>query len=820
MKQALAYMRSVLVPVYSLVALFVGALVLRLYRLDAQSLWLDEGGTWAEVTGRTGKGWLVLFGELFSPNASYPLYHLILKAWVQLAGDSEWALRLPSALAGALAVLVLAWVVRGNRRTAEPQNREPRTAEPQNQRTKEQEASRPSRLRVRTKNQEPRTAEPKNQRTKNLRAFAASRENQEPITNHQLPIATYHVLLLIVSPFAIWHAQDAKAYSLLLLAMCCLIWAVLQLVNRASNPSQPAAWWHNPWLHLLMIAGISLLVHRLALFVVAGALLALALILPQLRRWQRIGLALIASLGSYLGVAGVIRAAAAERAFSGRGALGVIDSLWLTFVRFVADRAPGDLDGYLGIPLVIWLLPALILTIWGTLHLVRAALRNEPYAIVILCLTLVPLVLLVLLAVFSPIYEPRYAMVVFPGWLLVVGAAGRAREGEMGRQQEGETARARERETARPSEQEQTILQKSFVPSFLRSFVLQRALQAAMLLISILMLFQPAKGIFSGDPVKEQWREAVQELAWRLHPDDLLLIHPYYVADMYAYYAPRVTPDPLPQPAIFPIFAEGDTCGKADAAQIRECWRQRYEPFFNRTAQGRKRALLLIAPEHARTVDPPKSLAELQAETPAGQPLPTSADRYGWVGLRFQYPQKTWPCGGTGNALIGVEVMCQSFPETFSAVAGAPGVIPEPATPLDVTFGGELRLRGYSINPHNGTLRAQGILPITLYWNAIAQPRHPYRMFLHLCQVCNLPPVANDDGPPLAGYEPAGNTTTWQIGDPLHDERSIRLPKDLPPGRYTLLLGVYYGDQRLAISGNVPQLEANRLVLGEVMIVR
>src|SRR6266576_1854084 len=86
--------------------LFLIALVPRLYRLDAQSLWLDEGGTWSEVTGRTGKGWLALLGELFRKDAAYPLYHILLKAWVTVAGDSEWALRFPSALAGAATVLV------------------------------------------------------------------------------------------------------------------------------------------------------------------------------------------------------------------------------------------------------------------------------------------------------------------------------------------------------------------------------------------------------------------------------------------------------------------------------------------------------------------------------------------------------------------------------------------------------------------------------------------------------------------------------------------------------------------------------------------
>src|SRR5262249_46145572 len=161
-------------------------------------------------------------------------------------------------------------------------------------------------------------------------------------------------------------------------------------------------------------------------------------------------------------------------------------------------------------------------------------------------------------------------------------------------------------------------------------------------------------------------------------------------------------------PVTFPVFAAGDTCGESEAAAVRACWQRRYEPFFNQAARGRKRALLLIAPDHARTVDPPKTLAELLAETPAGQPPPISDDRYGWVGLRFQYPQKTWPCGGTGDAYIGVEVMCQSFPETYSADAGSPGQVPQPTSALDVIFGGELRLRGYSLDLRGGGARPGG----------------------------------------------------------------------------------------------------------------
>lgn len=86
-----------------------------------------------------------------------------------------------------------------------------------------------------------------------------------------------------------------------------------------------------------------------------------------------------------------------------------------------------------------------------------------------------------------------------------------------------------------------------------------------------------------------------------------------------------------------------------------------------------------------------------------------------------------------------------------------------------------------------------------------------------------MPPLANNDGPPLSGLFPAGETSSWRAQDPVHDERSLTLPADLAPGRYTLLLGVYAGDgseaSRLTISNTMGEvLSAGRLVLGQIEI--
>jgi hypothetical protein len=748
----------------ALLALFAVALALRLYGLDAQSLWLDEGGTWAEITR---KSWGALLAELVSADAGYPLYHLLLKGWTALAGVSEWALRFPSALAGAGAVAVV---------------------------------------------------------------YLAATEIECNMQHAKWPGITHFACCIIpalfvaISPFALWHAQDAKAYSLLLLVSALELWALLRAVRRGERRA---------WLLVLALALVSLFVHRLALLLVAGVALAAALTRGRrttnderrttnderrttdgstgwgalgrwslvVGRWSVVGgrwlWLFVSGMCGALGVAGTILAARGEAAGAERAGVGPLVGVGLIFARFSLDRWPGDVDGFLGLPVLVWLLPFAALTLWGLALLARDASARRPEAIALLCALVVPLGLLALTLALAPIFQARYAVPAFPAWVLTLWYPLRRRTTND------------ERRTPKAFPEAQSAGTTNDEPGITAgrqagrgSLVVGRWSFVAALLTSLAMLLQPGAGLFSGAPVKEQWRQAVAELAWRAQPDDLVIVHPYYVLPMYDYYAPRVTLDPLPRPVTFPIFAEGDRGGAHGPTreELLEFVRRRYEPFFGQQAQGAKRALLLIAPEHARTVDPP----------------PTPGDEFGWLGLRFQYPQRTWPCGGV--TFVGVALMCQSFPETFGA-----GAAPQPVTPLPALFGGELRLRGYTLVPHGGALRPGGALPLTLFWEAAAPPTRRYHMFLHLCRACDSPPPAGADGPPLFGYPPAGDTTTWRVGDPVHDERALRLPPGLPPGRYTLLLGVYpAGDPaiaaRLPVATDGRTLPAGRLVLGEVQV--
>lgn len=85
-----------------LVLILLVAAAIRLPGLTDQSLWYDEAATWSQVNGT--------LAEVFSRTATDnypPLHNLLTWVSVQLFGDAEWALRLPSALLALLNVGLL-----------------------------------------------------------------------------------------------------------------------------------------------------------------------------------------------------------------------------------------------------------------------------------------------------------------------------------------------------------------------------------------------------------------------------------------------------------------------------------------------------------------------------------------------------------------------------------------------------------------------------------------------------------------------------------------------------------------------------------------
>lgn len=101
----------------------------------------------------------------------------------------------------------------------------------------------------------------------------------------------------------------------------------------------------------------------------------------------------------------------------------------------------------------------------------------------------------------------------------------------------------------------------------------------------------------------------------------------------------------------------------------------------------------------------------------------------------------------------------------------------EIAVPLDVRFGDVAALRGYTV---------LGDETLILYWEALAQTETPHSVLLHLETSPDAPPQAVlDHG--IAGA--IVSTQTWEPGIIYRDP--VALPVELPPGGYTIRVGMY-----------------------------
>ncbi len=122
-------------------------------------------------------------------------------------------------------------------------------------------------------------------------------------------------------------------------------------------------------------------------------------------------------------------------------------------------------------------------------------------------------------------------------------------------------------------------------------------------------------------------------------------------------------------------------------------------------------------------------------------------------------------------------------------VYAAPRAMPDAPTPSGARFqavdGETIALREYTVWPVEA--RPGDVVQARLVWSADATPARPYKVFLHLLGD-GAQPVAQRDGEPGGGLRP---TTTWAAGEAVVDNHGLLLPGDLPPGEYTLRLGLY-----------------------------
>lgn len=134
--------------------------------------------------------------------------------------------------------------------------------------------------------------------------------------------------------------------------------------------------------------------------------------------------------------------------------------------------------------------------------------------------------------------------------------------------------------------------------------------------------------------------------------------------------------------------------------------------------------------------------------------------------------------------------------------------------PLDAEFGEEILLTGYYLAREE--VERGDILLLTLFWEAEREVSTDYKVFVHLLDEDGSI-LAQHDSQPMGGVRP---TSGWRIGEKIEDRHGVLLP-EIPPGEYSLVVGVYDPEsgERLSISDGGERAMGDSLLLGRVRVV-
>jgi hypothetical protein len=134
----------------------------------------------------------------------------------------------------------------------------------------------------------------------------------------------------------------------------------------------------------------------------------------------------------------------------------------------------------------------------------------------------------------------------------------------------------------------------------------------------------------------------------------------------------------------------------------------------------------------------------------------------------------------------------------------------KPSTLLTATFADQIQLIGLDwINPQS--VNPGDAFPLTLYWQTLAAPERSLNLFIHLVDPATQTQIAGFDGPPAFG------TAFWEPGSTFIDSRTLTLPPDIPPGRYSLQIGWYNLDDFARLPLTEPPA-GDSLKIGDVII--
>jgi hypothetical protein len=132
--------------------------------------------------------------------------------------------------------------------------------------------------------------------------------------------------------------------------------------------------------------------------------------------------------------------------------------------------------------------------------------------------------------------------------------------------------------------------------------------------------------------------------------------------------------------------------------------------------------------------------------------------------------------------------------------------------PSDATFGGQMRLLGYATE--RGEARPGGSLTVTLAWQALTAPGVDYSVVTVLKDRNGQPVEQNQRG--LGGG--GEGTSAWEAGRWVFRTSTLGLKDRLPPGEYTLAVGLYDSKARKLVAVDGAASADDTVSLGPIQV--
>lgn len=136
--------------------------------------------------------------------------------------------------------------------------------------------------------------------------------------------------------------------------------------------------------------------------------------------------------------------------------------------------------------------------------------------------------------------------------------------------------------------------------------------------------------------------------------------------------------------------------------------------------------------------------------------------------------------------------------------------LPENTTLVEAQFGSHIQLHSYDLSVDPAAVE------LTLYWQANSVPETGWFVFVHLVDASGEI-VVQRDFVPAEGLRP---TTGWRPNEVIEDVHHLPLPPDLPPGLYTIRVGLFEPDSfaRPSVTQNGQPQPDNQLNLVELRL--